>query len=630
MTLRTILLLALVPATAAAPAYGAAIDVRTLRISAPAGGSPSVGASSQPVLSSTGRAAAFVTTSIGVVPGDELNGEVADVVVLDGASGERRLVSAGLDGAGADGASVDPAVSRDGQRVVFTSEATNLVAGDDNGVADVFVRDGIGRVQMVSVAADGGPGNRPSRQADVSADGRFVVFASDASDLVAGDSNGRTDIFVRDLVTGATTRASVSTDGDQGTLPSSTPAISANGRVVSFESSAPRLVPGDTNGVADIFVRDLVRSETTRVSVNAAGRQQNRAVTAPFRMVSDLDDTGRRVVFDSEATNLVRNDTNRRSDVFIRDRQDQTTRLVSANVASVQGNNDSVSPSVTPSGRHVVFQSFATNLVGDGDGTGADIFVRDLEQFTTSIASVAADGSRRQPELSGQVLQQPAIADNGELVAFVSTAQELASGDVDRFADVFVRVLTPPTTSTLRRSTRSVTVEGDDAVVTRFVCRIDIGVPFSCGPTVSLRQPGKRITIRATGPGLLADPVGRTFGLTLDRIRPRTRITSMPATRRSRTIRGRASDRGGSGISRVEIAATYVNRVGRCFFLDGRRWKPTFDCQLRTFRNTATGRDRWRFKIPPPLPRSILAVSARTVDGSGNVSPVASDIKLFP
>ncbi len=612
----------------AAPADGAAIDARTLRVSATLGGLPS-GASADPVLSTTGRVIAFSTTSSTVVPSD-VNGAVADVVLIDGVSGERRLVSVGLDGAAADGPSGEPAISRDGRRVAFSSDASNLVPGDVNGRTDVFVRDGIGQVSLVSSAAGGSsPGNRASRNPDISADGRYVVFQSDASDLVGNDSNGQTDIYVRDLLTGTIERVSVSTDGDQGTLPSSSPAISADGRVVSFESSATQLVEGDTNRKADVFVRDLVRARTERVSISSAGRQQNRAVAAPFRMVSDLDATGRRVTFDSEASNLVSTDSNRRSDVFVHDRKSKSTRLVSASTTNVQGNNDSVSPVITPSGRHVAFQSFATNLAADGDGTGADIFVRDLELLTTSIASVAADGSPRQPELVGQLLQRPSLSNNGQLAAFVSTATNLSADDTDAFADVFVRIMTPATTSTVRRSRRSVQVAADDAVARRFVCRVDVRVPYFCGPTVSLRRPGRSVTVRALGPGLLADPVGRTFRLTLDRVKPRARITSLPANRVTRTIRGRASDRGGSGIARIEIAVTYANRVGRCFFLDGTRFRPTFDCRVRAFRNVASGRQSWRFRIPRKLPPALISVAARAVDGSGNVSPVSTKIGIL-
>ncbi|MTD43068.1 hypothetical protein GKE82_01790 [Conexibacter sp. W3-3-2] len=611
-------------------AHGAVVQPRTLQISTQSGGVPANGSSAEPFLSTTGRVIAFTTTSTGIVPGDELNGPIADVVVLDGVSGERRLVSATPDGTGADGASTDPAMSRDGQRVVFTSDATNLVPGDGNGASDVFVRDGIGRVLPVSVTPSGTLGNRASRNADISADGRYVVFESDASDLVNGDSNGQTDVFVRDLLTGQTERVSVSTDGEQARFRSSTPAISANGRVVSFESAANTLVDEDTNRQADVFVRDLVRRETSRVSVSTNGRQQNRAVTAPFRMVSDLDATGRLVVFDSEASNLVPNDINRRSDVFVRDRREETTRLVSSSSSSVQGNNDSVSPVITPSGRHVAFQSFATNLARDGDGVGADIFVRDLRTFTTTIASVANDGGRRQPELTGQLLQRPTITNDGETVGFVSTATNLVPGVPDALADVFVRRLVPARTSSVDRTSRSVTVGADDPGATRYLCRVDLGVPFTCGPTVSLRRPGRSITIRATGPGILPDPIGRTFRLTLDRIRPRARITSVSTSRSRRTIRGVTTDRGGSGILKVEIAVTYVNSVGRCFFLDGDRFRPTFNCQLRAFRNVAVGKRSWRFKIGPRLPPALLLVAARAVDGSGNVSRVSSKITILP
>ena len=186
----------------------------------------------------------------------------------------------------------------------------------------------------VSVDSAGVQGDGPSLQSNISADslsadGRFVAFESDATNLVAGDSNGFTDVFVHDRQTGATTRISVSSAGVQGDLPSYKPKISDDGRFVSFNSIASNLVAGDTNGTSDSFVHDRQTGTTTRVSVDSAGVQGNRN-----SLETAISGDGRFVAFNSEATNLVTGDTNAQFDVFVHDRQTSTTTRVSVDSAT--------------------------------------------------------------------------------------------------------------------------------------------------------------------------------------------------------------------------------------------------------------------------------------------------------
>ncbi len=180
------------------------------------------------------------------------------------------------------GASGSPAVSASGRYVAFTSSADDLVAGDTNRSLDVFVRDrGTGRTERVSVRTDGGQARRSgagSGQAAISGDGRFVAFASAASNLVAGDTNHATDVFLRDRVAGNTVRVSVGSGGAQSRGPSGLPAISVDGRVVAFVSAARNLVARDTNRAPDVFVRDLAKHTTERVSVSALGAQVRKPV----------------------------------------------------------------------------------------------------------------------------------------------------------------------------------------------------------------------------------------------------------------------------------------------------------------------------------------------------------------
>src|SRR5439155_14246673 len=153
------------------------------------------------------------------------------------------------------GGSILPEISGDGRSVVFLSESAGLVAGDTNGVSDTFVRDlTTGRIERVSVSSSGEQGNAPSLSGSISSDGRLVAFRSDASDLVAGDTNGVSDVFLRDRAAGTTVRVSVASDGSQANGESDSAAMSADGRFVAFRSAASNLVKGDTNGLPDIFV----------------------------------------------------------------------------------------------------------------------------------------------------------------------------------------------------------------------------------------------------------------------------------------------------------------------------------------------------------------------------------------
>ncbi len=267
-------------------------------------------------------------------------------------------------------------VSADGRYVAFSSLADNLVAGDTNGVVDVFVRDRVtGITDRVSVSGAGEQGNDWSNWPSISADGRYVAFMSTANNLVAGDTNGSWDVFVRDRVSGETERVSVSSaeveanGGSGGAV--NLLAISADGRYVAFLSEATNLVAGDTNGSNDVFVRDRVSGETERVNVSSAGAEANGP--SGYSVISA---DGRYVAFMSDATNLVPGDTNGRADVFVRDRMAGETQRVSVSSAGVEADGRSDENSISADGRYVAFGSRASNLVpGDTNGT-RDIFVR--------------------------------------------------------------------------------------------------------------------------------------------------------------------------------------------------------------------------------------------------------------
>ncbi|HEV7865901.1 MAG TPA: hypothetical protein VGR20_24610, partial [Acidimicrobiia bacterium] len=265
-----------------------------------------------------------------------------------------------------------PAVSDNGAVVAFVSDATNLVADDHNGVSDVFVSQG-GTIKRVSLGAGFSEANGPSSTPALSTDGRFVAFTSAADNLVPGDTNDALDVFLYDRQQSTVSRVSLAGDGTQADGDSRAPSVDDTGTVVAFTSSATNLVTGDGNGKSDVFVRTLGSSPATELASAATGggASGDDASDEP-----SLNGNGTMVVFSSDAANLVASDTNGKTDVFWRDLTADTTELVSLKNASpsVQGNGDSFSPSLSGDGTLIAFASDATNLgtISD-DNTATDV-----------------------------------------------------------------------------------------------------------------------------------------------------------------------------------------------------------------------------------------------------------------
>ena len=407
----------------------------TYRVSVDSSGSEANNSSSSGyagVLSGDGHYVAFYSTATNLVAGDT-NG-ASDIFVRDTVAGTTTRVSVDSSGSEANNGSYDPSFSADGRYVAFISSASNLVAGDTNAASDIFVRDTVaGTTTRVSVDSSGSEANSGSDYPSLSADGRYVAFYSSATNLVAGDTNGASDIFVRDTVAGTTTRVSVDSSGSEGNNDSYYPSLSADGRYVAFYSWASNLVAGDTNGAEDIFVRDTVAGTTTRVSVDDSGSEANSHSYDP-----SLSADGRYVAFRSAASNLVAGDTNGASDIFVRDTVAGTTTRVSVDGSGSEANSHSYDPSLSADGRYVAFYSWASNLVaGDTNGVG-DIFVRDTVASTTTRVSVDSSGS----EANGSSDYLSLSAD-GRYVAFSSGATNLICDDTNGYQDVFVRDLQP-------------------------------------------------------------------------------------------------------------------------------------------------------------------------------------------
>lgn len=320
------------------------------------------------------------------------------------------------------------ALSGDGRVVSFSSGASTLVQGDTNNEVDVFVRDlANGMTSRVSVSSTGGQAvNGESDLSALSHDGRFVVFQSNASNLVSGDTNAKTDIFVRDRTAGTTILLSAGWAGEAANGDSSQPCISADGRVVAFRSAASNLVLGDANGLVDVFVHDIQSSVTTLVSVDSAGVQGNDHCHTPA-----LSADGHFVSFTSGASNLVPGDTNAKWDIFVRDLTMGTIVRASVSSSGVQGNGHSGNPSLSGDGRLVAFDSSAVNLV-PGLSIVQDVYVRDLWTGVTTRASVLSSGAQGATNSAGGV-----ISSNGRYVAFASTAPFVV-GDTNGALDVFL------------------------------------------------------------------------------------------------------------------------------------------------------------------------------------------------
>lgn len=384
--------------------------------------------SSGPASNESGGVVAFYSDAINLVSGDTNQARDVFVRVRELDTTERvSISSAGVQANRASQAGGGaPGLSGDGLVVAFYSMATNLVADDTNGQSDAFVRDrGAGTTEVVSVSSTGELGNGPSVFPGLSRDGRFVVFQSLATNLVDDDTNGVADIFVRDRQEGTTERV-CDVQPDRG---SASPAISGDGQYVAFASAATNLVPGDANGKIDIFVCSRATGTVELVSVNDAGVPGDGDSILPA-----ISDNGDIVAFKSLADNLVPADLNNVVDVFARDRAAGTTELISANYRGGDANDFSFPPSVSGDGRFVAFGSFANNLVPGQADIVANMYVRDRQIGRTVYVDVNAEG---QLGNNGVPDIPPGVSGDGRQIAFASSASNLTANDRNSVQDVF-------------------------------------------------------------------------------------------------------------------------------------------------------------------------------------------------
>jgi TolB protein len=375
--------------------------------------------------------------------------------------------SATAGGAGGTGGSSKAAISADGRYIAFASDADNLSEADNDAFSNVFVRDTrVGETTLVSrrSAGEGGAGaDAVSFNASISADGRYVAFASDADNLSAKDSDAAlgVDVFVRDLEASTTTLASRQSAGQGGAGGdefSNFPSISADGRYVTFVSDADNLSTADVEEVVDVFVRDLQSNTTTLVSRQSGPGGAGADDVSSFPAISP---DGRYVAFQSSADNLSTADDNAVRNIYVRDTQSSTTTLISrqSGLGGAGADGASSEAAISADGRYVAFQSDADNLSAVDDNRFTNLFVRDLQASTTTLASRQSAGQGGAP--ANGTSGFPAISADGRYVAFQSDADNLSGGDVV-VRDVFVRDLDANETSLISRQSANAGGAGGD------------------------------------------------------------------------------------------------------------------------------------------------------------------------
>jgi len=338
-------------------------------------------------------------------------------------------VSVNANGIEGNHSSKSPAISADGRYVAFQSDTTNLVPNDNNNFTDIFVYDRQTRqIRRISIDGNGTEGDFVSFFPAISSDGHYIAYQSDATNLVENDDNRTTDIFLHELKTGITELISADSNGQQGNSTSSEPAISANGQYIAFYSNATNLVKKDTNRNLDVFVHDRETGETARVSVTSEGLQANGTSFG-----ATISAEGDHIAFSSNATNLVKNDNNETTDIFIHNRQTGETTLVSLGSDGQQGNDASFNVALSADGRYVAFSSRASNLVDNDTNEVEDIFVHDRQTNETVRVSVNTSGQQADGRSFGANLSA-----DGRYIVFNSDANNLVADDNNNSTDVFI------------------------------------------------------------------------------------------------------------------------------------------------------------------------------------------------
>ncbi|GAA2636997.1 TolB family protein [Paractinoplanes durhamensis] len=410
----------------AGPAAAAAPSLRTERVSVSTAGAQGDAPAISGDLSADGRYVVFDSFSSTLVPGDTNDNE--DVFLRDCRTNVTTRLSVSATGEQADGSSGSAQISADGRYVTFISYAANLVPGPQRADIgyDVYLLDRrTGTLTRITESPDGRPGDGDSYNPSISADGRYVTFQTYAANLIPGVAGG--NVLLYDRTTAQLSPVSVAADGTATEAGGAAPSISDNGRYVAFVSWSATLTPGDTNGVGDVYVRDVVAGTTVRASVADNGQE-----IAGDSRGGEVSNNGR-VTFWSDDSTLVPGDDNGAADVFVRDLAAGTTSLVSTATDGAPADNYSGGPSITANGRYVVFHSAATNLApGDTNGV-EDVFRKDLQTGTTTLVSRRTTGTQ-----ANNSSINPKITPNGKFIAYGSDATNLTANDTNGLTDLYI------------------------------------------------------------------------------------------------------------------------------------------------------------------------------------------------
>jgi len=405
-------------------------------------GVPSDGESQNAHFSADGRYVVFDSSASNLATNFNPN-SYGSIYTKDLQTGAVKLVSADPVGVSANLTSFEANFSSDGRYVVFTSMANNLVDGDNNDASDIFIKDLLtDGIELVSCTSSDTQSNNDSQAAEFSADGRYVVFESTASNLVDGDTNATRDIFVKDLQTGDILRISTGSTGTESNGDSSRAHFSADGRYVLFQSTASNLVAGDTNNAYDVFVKDLQTGEIKLVSSAADGTVGNDdsgfatykdLSPAPSRLIVFGQDNyfssdGRYVVFSSAATNLIDGDAILTYDIFIKDLHTGAIQGVSI------GNEDNGGGGAefSADGRYLLFLTSGSV----GSSNPIEVFVKDLQTGAIKLVSANTTGTP-----GNHFSERAHFSADGQYIVFESLASNLVANDTGN-GDIF-RVANP-------------------------------------------------------------------------------------------------------------------------------------------------------------------------------------------
>lgn len=407
-----------------------AAGAKTRLISVKSNGKQANDGSQDGYASANGRFVAFASDAPNLVKND--TNDSTDIFVHDRQTGKTTRVSVKSNGKQANGPSRDPSISNNGRYVAFESSASNLVKNDFDSVDDIFVHDRVtGKTKRVNIRTQKGTvlGTlADSSDPEISGNGRYVVFASMTTFLVNGDDNDSSDVFIHDRKRNKTKLISKHTNGSIGGNTSKHPAISDDGRFVAFESFAVNLVPGDSNGDEDVFLRDRKKGTTTRVSVTSAGLQGEGESDDP-----DISGNGRFIGFETHAL-LTAGDVSSTRDVVIHDRLKKKTKLVSKSSSGERGDLPSGDIFLSFNGRWASFESAATNLISaDGNGV-TDVFVHDRTTKKTIRVNRRKGGGEPTVEAD-----EARLSGDGRFVVFDSGDPKLVSNDSNGHVDVFRR-----------------------------------------------------------------------------------------------------------------------------------------------------------------------------------------------